>query len=270
LIPSLAGRRVDRLGCRGGREDEVDCESTEGEELLDGEGEALLMLGVVRRSIGADEEMLDEVEGEVDRLVVTGEVLEDDGGRLPRRDLESIGIQRSEDADALERSAPDLHVVDAVLDRCAEEHLDETSNALVERVSRRERLQLRDGPDHERLELLQRLENDDVGLALDPGEEVRRALLERPSLAHRQQPPVGRVELGDPAEVGDVLYEARKVLGVVDDDVVECRRRRLSFHRRELGPQSNEGRRGRADEGSDLVELEGLDERRVRFEGDPS
>lgn len=268
LIPSLASGGIDEVRGRGRGKDEVDCEAAEAQELLDGEGEELLMLGVVRRSVGADEEVLDEVKGEGDGLLVVLVVLEDDSWRLPWRDLEAIWVESAEDADARERRVPDLLVLGSVLERGAEEDLDEVADAPVERVSGCVRLELRCLAGHQHLELLERLEGDDVVLAPDPDEEEVGPLTERPRMANVLKPLVRPGELGDPAEVGDVLDKVGEAVGVVDDDVLKGLGGNRLLDCGELGPETDEARRRRADKGTDLVELERFDEALERMEGD--
>jgi len=67
------------------RQDEARGEAAEPQELLDGVGEELLMLGVVGRAVRADEEVLDEPQRKLDRLVRVDKVLEDDGRLRERR-----------------------------------------------------------------------------------------------------------------------------------------------------------------------------------------
>jgi hypothetical protein len=118
-------------------EDEVGGETAEAEELLDRVGEELLVLGVVGAAVGADEEVLDEAEGELDCFVRVLEVLDDHGRLLDGRKLEAVRVEGAEDTDTLEGGVPNELVLGTILDSGAEKNGDGTADEGVEGVARR-------------------------------------------------------------------------------------------------------------------------------------
>lgn len=228
------------------------------------------MLGVVRAAVRADEEVLDEAQRKVDGLVRVDKVLEHDGWLGERREFEAVRVDGAEDPNALERAVAQQLVLGSVLDRRAEEDLDETPNARVERVARGEGLHLDRAGLEQRLELAQGLVRDDVVLARDAVEQVSEAVVERPVLTRAHEAAVGLRELLDLAQVGDVLHVPRQVVGIVDDEIVDRLGGRRSLGGRQLWPQADKGGRRRADEGANVAELERLEERAERIERDES
>jgi hypothetical protein len=67
-------------------------------------------------------------------------------------------------------------------------------------------------------------------------------------------------ELGDPAQVCDVLDVPGQIVGIVDDDVVDGGASCVTLARLELWPETDESRRHGTDERSDVGKFERADE----------
>lgn len=251
-----------------GSEDEVGGETAETEELLDCIGEELLMLRVVGASVRADEEVLNEAEGEVDGFGGVEEVLEDDGRLLDGWELETIRVEGAEDTDALEGGVANELVLRSVLDGGTEEDGDGSTDKRVERVTRREGSDRLGALLEDDLELAKGLKRNDVVLAGDAVEEVGAASLEGPARPCSDEDAVRGFEPFDAAEVGDVLEVNLKARRVLDDEVLDRHLRRRPFRFRQVGPETDEGGGSRTHEGTDVAELERTEEGPERVEGD--
>ena len=72
------------------------------------------------------------MESERDRFLPVLEVLENDHGRVGGDEFETIGVEGAEDSDAFECHVAQRFVLDSILCRRTEQHLDESTSSPIE------------------------------------------------------------------------------------------------------------------------------------------